>query len=313
MADVLLLGPQRFAPTLPAELAARGWHGRVATITAGWQEREEDDFELREALAHRAENLRLHARCEAIFTQDPRLFEAHRARQDRLRRLQGLYRVRLDAHVATWRELNQSRDPLDLVEAELAHVILQLRDLDRHHLAQVAAIDAAFEDEVAPLERPAVRQQREEVGRVLEGCQVVALAGGHVAVLLNRLRLLGLAPILRRRPVVAWSAGAMALTERVVVFHDHPPQGPGSAEVLQRGLGIVPGVVALPHAQRRLRLHDRVRLALLARRFAPDACLLLVENDVVALDLATRAWTAGPPVQALGRDGAVVPASEVLA
>ena len=40
--------------------------------------------------------------------------------------------------------------------------------------------------------------------------------------------------------VVAWSAGAMVLTERVVLFHDDPPHGAGIAEVLDVGLGLVP-------------------------------------------------------------------------
>ena len=32
-------------------------------------------------------------------------------------------------------------------------------------------------------------------------------------------------------PVIAWSAGAMALTDRIVLFHDRSPQGPGHPEV----------------------------------------------------------------------------------
>ena len=60
-------------------------------------------------------------------------------------------------------------------------------------------------------------------------------------------------------PVVAWSAGAMALTSKVVLFHDYAPRGSHEAEVFDRGLGRVPGVIALPHARRRLRLEDRAR------------------------------------------------------
>ena len=72
----------------------------------------------------------------------------------------------------------------------------------------------------------------------------------------------------------------MALSERVVVFHDSPPHGAGDAEVLEAGLGLHRGVVALPHASKRLHLHDRLRVGLFARRFAPAAC--------VALDPLTR-------------------------
>jgi hypothetical protein len=85
----------------------------------------------------------------------------------------------------------------------------------------------------------------------------------------------------------------MVLTERIVVFHDRPPQGAGDPEVLEAGFGAVSGVVALPHAERRLRLDDRTRVALFARRFEPAMC--------AALDPRTRLdWRDG---RWLGRDG----------
>ena len=49
----------------------------------------------------------------------------------------------------------------------------------------------------------------------------------------------------------------MAISERVVLFHDSPPQGPGAAEVLDAGLGLVGDVVVLPQPEFRLRLDDR--------------------------------------------------------
>jgi hypothetical protein len=59
----------------------------------------------------------------------------------------------------------------------------------------------------------------------------------------------------RPLPVFAWSAGAMAVTDRVVLFHDSPPAGPpATPRSSAHGLGLFPGVVALPHARRRLRL-----------------------------------------------------------
>jgi len=60
-----------------------------------------------------------------------------------------------------------------------------------------------------------------------------------------------------------------------VLFHDSPPWGPGHAEAGEVGLGLVPGVVALPHASERLRLDDAGRVSRFARRFEPDACVLL--------------------------------------
>ena len=59
------------------------------------------------------------------------------------------------------------------------------------------------------------------------------------------------------------------------MFHDRPPQGGANAEVFDVGLGLLRRVLPLPHAQSRLRLHDRQRIALFARRFAPQSCLTL--------------------------------------
>ena len=48
-----------------------------------------------------------------------------------------------------------------------------------------------------------------------------------------------------------------------------------AAEVFSAGVGLVRGVVALPDARSRLDLDNRTRMATLARRFAPAACLVL--------------------------------------
>ena len=96
------------------------------------------------------------------------------------------------------------------------------------------------------------------------------------------LHLFHVAPHLPPR-VVAWSAGAMALTERVVLFHDFVPHGVAQTEVYGAGIGVVPGVVVLPHARRRLRVGDPIRMSVLARRFAPARCLVL--DDVTRVTL----------------------------
>jgi hypothetical protein len=71
----------------------------------------------------------------------------------------------------------------------------------------------------------------------------------------------------------------MALSERVVLFHDTPPQGPGNPEVLEHGLGLLRGAVVLPDAQRRLKLEEPGRIELLARRFAPARCYALDDGQ----------------------------------
>ena len=71
---VVLLGAQRFDPTLGEAVKDLGIKGRIATITAGWQEREEEDDDLEEHLAPlgiTTENLRLRAMTACIVPSTP--------------------------------------------------------------------------------------------------------------------------------------------------------------------------------------------------------------------------------------------------
>jgi len=76
----------------------------------------------------------------------------------------------------------------------------------------------------------------------------------------------------------------MALTDRIVLFNDRAPQGPGHPEVYGSGLSVLRHVVALPHAGARLRLGDTPRMAVFARRFAPACCVLLENGTRIDAD-----------------------------
>jgi hypothetical protein len=135
----------------------------------------------------------------------------------------------------------------------------------------------------------------------MKECDAVAIAGGHVASLLNRLTLFEIGKLVGSRVVFAWSAGAMAISERVVLFHDDPPQGPGASELLDEGLGLAPGVVVFPQPEERLRLDERERVELLARRFAPAICLGFPARSRVILKSGKLSAPQG--VICLRRDG----------
>jgi hypothetical protein len=120
-------------------------------------------------------------------------------------------------------------------------------------------------------------------------------------VLAEVLHLFNIAAALRSAPVIAWSAGAMALADRIVLFHDRSPQGPGHAEVYGSGLSLLRDVVLLPHARARLLLDDTPRMAVFARRFAPARCVLLETGT--RIEVPDGGWPAGTRV--LGEDGHV--------
>ena len=243
--SVAVLGPQRrptVTPLPPGTVAA--------TITAGWRAREPDDAELDRLLGGGTVNLRLYERWLDVLDQDRELAAAevnHRAVAEELQELYGLQVERANQAMDAIRRTAtrpRTRDGA-LSDAEAA-----LRLLDERHLDRMSDI-------------------RAELGRA----GVLVLAGGHVGVLLHVLRLFAVTP---PADVLAWSAGAMALTDRVILFTD------GRAEAYAPGLGLVPDTVLLPHARRRLPVDDPVRIGGLARRFAPARCVVLDDGRTLA-------------------------------
>ncbi len=301
--NVIVLGPQRHTPCVDQALACFSGveQGPIAIVTAGWEERESEDEELDHHLGGRTLNLNLFQRTEKIFEQDTELFQALRDRHDRLRKLQELYRLRLAHALEAAREMLRLEEHDDLVEAEREDAIRAVRTLDTQHLERLREVHAEFEQRWKPAERDAVQRQVGEVRSALTDAPAVCVAGGHVIILLNRMRLFGLVELLGERPLITWSAGAMALSERVIVFHDSPPQGPGDAEVLEQGLGLLKGLVPLPHASHRLRLDDATRVSLFARRFGGDlACAL---DPEAWIEWNGREWKAREGTLRLMPDG----------
>lgn len=305
---VVLLGPQRFEPTVAEAAHAIGVVGKIALITAGWQEREAEDEDLTEHLGGRTVNLALHKRADAVFDNDPELAKAYRERSVRLRQLQEFYRVRLAYLVEAARVIAQRVASPDVLDEENEASVESLRVLDRFHLARCQKVHTDFWAAYKRDERPVIADQRGEIAELLEGCEAVAIAGGHVATILNRLRLFGISHMLGQRPVLAWSAGAMAVTQRVALFHDFPPHGVSAPQLLDGGLGLVHDVVALPNPEKRLALDDADRVAMYARRFKPARCLVFPRRSWVVCD-GDRLRDAHD-VRQLKADGTVVPLEE---
>ena len=305
MSQVTLLGPQRHEPMVKSVLTRHGIGGKLALITGGWEERELEDEVLVEHLDQETVNLQLHGRLDAVLREDVPFHQALVDRNDRLRVAQTLYRSRLEPTLESVRKLQRIKVPrMELVPAERADALLAASSLDAHYLSQIRGIHEAFRDIWFPATRPAVARNRDEIRREIEDCDAVIIAGGHVGALVDQLTLLDLAPYLLERPVIAWSAGAMVITERIVLFHDFPPQGRGDTEVYDDGLALAPQVVALPHAIKRLDLTDPLRVSMLAERFAPASCVALDEGCGLTWD--GEAWTAFGRTRRLNTRGQVM-------
>lgn len=280
--DVTVLGPQRRTSGAKAAVAELIPRGSIATINAGWRERESEDGELSTVLDGRMVNLRLYQRWTELISTDAEYAAAERKLADELEEQQAVYALRLFHAVAALDQVNR-RDKMPGVRAAaVADGIRQLRALDAWHLGEVAGSREAFYRSVMLGERRGVLAHRRELSEICRDSAGMVITGGHVGVLLHLLHVFGLAAMLTE-PVITWSAGAMALSDRVVLFGAHRPAGRRLPEMWAEGLGAYPGVLPFPQPRVRLPMHDPYQLALLARRFKPRTCLLLEEKSRVLL------------------------------
>lgn len=305
---VVLLGPQRKKQSVATAVAELGITGPLAIVTAGWEEREREDAGLSRDLGGRTRNLGLYPRADDIFDGDNTVRSLMHERQDRLRQLQGLYRLRLAPQLLVCRTLLARTDPGEpdtLHGPEIESAIAGIRALDEHHLGRTAALETEIEERLADRRQPAMERHLSELIELLDGTEALLIAGGNVGTLLTLLRLFDVLALTADKPIVAWSGGAMVISERVVLFHDSPPQGPGDVEIYGPGLGLVKGVIALPHARHRLQLDDRGRVALLARRFSPATCIALDYGGRIDRGRSAAGWRPGGEASVLGPDGRV--------
>jgi hypothetical protein len=298
MTSFTLLGPQHAHPVVARVLRDLGVK-RVAAITAGWQEREGDATVLPE-LGVPIVNLALHTRADEVFAADSALATAYKARQTQLKVMQDFYRVRLARLNDAAHAIAQRHADPELLAEENKMSLALVQMLDREHLTRCDAIHAEFEKRW-PLER--VAAARAAIARDLADTDAVVIAGGHVAVLLNRIRMFDVAELWGNRPVIAWSAGAMALCQQVVLVHHDPPAGPPVTEVFDVGLGLVPGLLPLPNPRARLQLNRTDLVAQLAQRFAGLACVAM--DHRARIEVGDGRIVRGTGNQRLTSDGSI--------
>ncbi|MDX1403848.1 MAG: Type 1 glutamine amidotransferase-like domain-containing protein [Woeseiaceae bacterium] len=275
MANIFVLGPQRPDVNLGLALGKLGDEVKLAVISAGWQEGEGDLEALQEIAGRSLVELQLYHRAEALMAKDQWLKERYRERQEKLIELQRLYRIRLSRYMQAARDLLVDDGNPALLRHEQREAISQQRALDRHHIRKITAINAEFSSQLADRPSTELDDVRAEINEQLADCGTVLITGGNVAVLLNRLQLFDLGSALANKDIVAWSAGAMVLTDKIVLFHDNTPEGHRDAEVFNEGLGLIGESVFLPDAKHRLKTDDRIGVALFSRRFAPASCMAL--------------------------------------
>jgi hypothetical protein len=225
-----------------------------------------------------------------VRDRDPEYYAGEQRLAGALAELQELYLLRLD--YALQAVYAVQRRAAGVSGDALGEALEAVRELDAAHLRRVNEARLEFFDRLRPHDRPVIAENRAAVSAVLAEAAALVIAGGHVGVLAEVLHLFNVAAALNGAPVIAWSAGAMALADRIVLFGDRSPRGPGHAEVYGSGLSLLRDVVLLPHARARLLLDDTPRMAVLARRFAPARCVPLEAGTRIDVS-ADGAWPPG--------------------
>ena len=135
----------------------------MATITAGWQEREADDGELSALLGGRDVNLGLYRRWLDVQDRDPEYAAGERRLQGVLAELQDLYLLRLDHALQAVYAL-QRRGGGDRLRAEaVAEAVAAVRELDAAHLRRVNEVRGEFFERLRPHDRPVIAEHRAAV------------------------------------------------------------------------------------------------------------------------------------------------------
>ena len=294
---LFLLGPQPDFRTLVSTLRSLDGCARLAIISAGWEEDESNDQELRESLSgFHVENLSLFKRSEQLFASDHEFIKALQKRQDDLRELRNVYRIRLESLLDSARKMLALPDGNVAFEPEREMAVDAIRRLDTQYFFRTSQIIDQYEDSLKTDQRPDVIHHRVEISHLMNDVDALVITGGHAAIILNRLKIFGVLDMKPTIPIVAWSAGAMALSDQIVFFHDSPPQGAGDPELLRPGMGFCTDILPFPDGKKRLRLDDACRVALMARRFQRFACIVF-EQDTI-LERKDGKWLAkGEPLQ----------------
>jgi peptidase E len=184
-----------------------------------------------------------------------------------------------------WTLSRELRQALDTLEANDDHLVGLLQEIEQRAFdASGLAYDPAWRAAQARLEQ-----------RIL-AANTIMLFGGRLDRLLDALRFFrlrdALGEALRRGvQIVAMSAGAMVLCERVIVYDDMAATR-RDFQLYDRGLALVRDVQLFPHCTERIQTDDPDNLAYLARRFRHHACVGLNQRSFLLFEPGLRRATS---------------------
>lgn len=197
------------------------------------------------------------------------------------------------------------------IARQLRQALRTLEENDDHLFQLLGEIERRAIDAAGLTYHPGWRAARERLEQRILSASAILLFGGRLDLLLDGLRFFrlrdALAEALRRgAQLVAMSAGAMVLCERVIVYDDFA-ETPRDFQLYDRGLELVRDLQLLPHCMERIQTDDPDNLAYLARRFRNHTCVGLNQRSFLLLELSPRratSWGEEDGVYVFGPDGA---------
>lgn len=288
--QIHILGPQMPKPNIANVLNNHCRRGPIAVISAGWRYDESEIQALTRDIQREVYHLPLYEWFDEMGAIEPELSGLHRMRQRRIKAYKKVYQLQLKAALDVWEQVRElykkNRSLYDQDEQEACQHVCEIDEACLSRLEEIR-------DDFSALQQPWLHETAiplfERIAYTFSQCAGVIITGGHVPVLRNRMYFFGLEHLLREtleegRHLFAWSAGAMTLTDRIVLYYDDPPLGIRHPEILDTGLGIISDTIFLPHASTRLKLSEPERIEKFARRFQPATCICLENGAHIIYD-----------------------------
>lgn len=280
--SIHILGPQQPSANLPTVVANHIPDGPMAIITAGWRLDESDISALERDLKAPLFLLPLYTWFDFLGSKEPDLAGQHAARQNKIKAYKKIYNLQLQSACDLWTKISDLKQKNnELYEIDEHDACETVRQTDRRCIERQNAVRKSFPDLEKPWSHFSAAPYYKKIEMTLQKCSGLIIAGGHVAVLRNRMYFFGLNKLLPEfldagKSIITWSAGAMSLSEQIVLYYDDPPDNDaGLPKVLDKGLGLIPNTIFLPHARQRLHIDTPKRVTRFARRFLPAKCIAL--------------------------------------
>lgn len=293
-------------------------HVKDALLSIGIPSRESGGFE------QNIQNLGLYHEFNRLRDIDPGLYAFYHRKQEVIKKTKEFYARKnneflaiLRDQVRMMRELfpnaslngildydvpHHSRDLTGFDEIELFHhfccqdvqdTMAKIIENDSLMLRICDQIEGYFRDRSRVEEHPVYIAMREEFRNRILSANSIFIFGGHMPVLLNRLKFFDLKGVFnealcRGTNFYTVSAGSMALADKVIVYDDFGHRAEGGHgrefEFFDNGLGLVTKVAIFPHCMDRIQTDEPDNLSYLANRFSSGPCVGLNEESFLLVE-----------------------------